>query len=131
MASSVEEALYAHVFSHASFTTTGATGWWQEAGQGTAMPYAVLSVVSNPRPPATQVDVSAGEARAAFGCYSDDRYEAQTVAEGVLAAMRAIGHAVQGVTIDEVVILDCKPVPVPEPDTFRYVAEALVRYVEP
>ena len=131
MASSVEEALYEHVFSHASFTTTGATGWWLEADQGTAMPYAVLSVGSNPRRHATQVDTSAGEARAVFDCYSDDRYKAQTVAEGVLAAMRAIGHAVESVTVDEVVILDCKPVPVPEPDTFRYIAEALVRYVEP
>lgn len=131
MAGSVEEALYKHVFSHASFTTTGASGFWLEADQAESMPYAVLSVVSNPRPHATQVDVNAGEARAVFDCYSDDRHETQAVAEGVLAAMRAIGHAVQGVTVDEVVILDCKPVPVPEPDTFRYVAEALVRYVEP
>ena len=130
MASSVEEALYEHVFSHASFTTTGASGFWLEADQEAPLPYAVLSVISNPRPHRTQSDTAAGEARAEIQCFSDDRHEAQAVAEGALAALRAIGHAVEGVVIDQVAILDCRPVPVPEADTFRYIAEALVRYVE-
>lgn len=129
MASTIEAALIADLKTQTSVTGYVNQKIYYLAKDKDATPnYIVMTNPSHTRDPITQTRQQAGQARLDFHCISRDKWTAKSIAEAVKEVYRNRTGAIQGMSIWNIKINECRPLP--GVGEFRYITEMIVDYSE-